>query len=288
MKTLYFKESKYLEGKFNIALKDDTKENYKKQVKIDSVAYPMIEELPENGKIQGYCAVSSFKKKIRISNNEVDYFINEKVPVLKKSKHFHKIIGYVKVLGENDYFIACIKKSFVPLFLILLLALGITVYSVEYYGKLFDKKIKQTEEPSEEQIKPGNDEKGTGELGKEAPVFSKSPTFRLKLNCTPTIENGKINIRLESPAEDNKGFSFITEVYILGEIDDYGELIKEYETPNCIYISPYIYANENVENGTLTKEVEAGRYLGRALYKICDEEGNFLTQTACKLIIKAK
>ena len=136
-------------------------------------------------------------------------------------------------------------------------------------------------------IKIGDDVKGTGTFQKEEIVYEQGPAFRMKLNCTPTIMDDKINIRLESPEGDNENFAFVTEVYITEKKNEDGTVTTLNE-PMLIYTSPVLYENENIEYGTLVEEVEAGHYTGRALYYVYDLNGNFVMNTAAKLIIYCK
>ena len=136
-------------------------------------------------------------------------------------------------------------------------------------------------------IKIGDDVKGTGEFQKKEVVYEEGPTFRMKLNCTPVIEDERINIRLESPEGDNEIFAFVTEVYITEKKNE-DDTVTVYENPKLIYTSPVLYEGENIEYGTLEEEVEQGYYSGRALYYVYDLNGNFVFNTAAKLTINAR
>lgn len=284
MRTIYFKESKNLESIQGIGLIKSKTEDIKRAVIFDNSTYEIIDELPDNQKEFGYVEVSEKEnKKLKVKLEDIKASIDNRVAIEKNQKN-RKIIGYIEIdnNGSLDY-IALVKEKLViiPFILLgILIALLLGLW-------LIPKDNTDIKEPVKEPVVFKDGDKGTGDLGKEAIEFGEQPTFRMKLNCTPTVEDGYMNLRLESPAEDNEGLGFVVKVYLLQKIEN-GEVVESYDgDPKQIYESPIIYANENIENCVLDTEVESGRYVARAVYNIYDMENNFIGQVAGRLDIKA-
>ena len=287
MKPLFCKEDRYLDNIQSINLENVTVEESKYNLSISGRDYAVLEEIPVEGELIGYCEVANKEgKRVKSKKNKVLYLIDYKAPVRYKKEMMDEVLGYVKIKGYENSYIALVKKNkIIPILFWLgaILLVGLLTFKC---AEPFIDNLKETVQ----EVVDHSSDKGTGEFEIEKYEFENQPVFRMKLNSTPVIQDGKIKIKLQSPADENKDLKFITEVYLLSEVADVvgKEVIETYEEPILIYTSPEIFANENVEWGTLDKEVEAGRYIGRARYYIYDLDGNLLGRTSCLLSILAE
>lgn len=287
MKTLYCKEDRYLDNIQSIKLEEVAVKDAKYSLALSGRTFTVLEELPEEAKVLGYCEVTSKEgKKVKSKKNKVQYLIDAKAPVRVKKELLDEEIGYVKVDGFDDGYVVLVKKNkIIPIifWLCAILLVGVLTF------KGAEPLIENFKETVQDVVDHSSD-KGKGEFEIEKYEFENQPVFRMKLNSTPVIQDGKIKIKLQSPEEENKDLKFVTEIYLLSEVADVvgKEIIETYEEPILIYTSPEIFANENVEWGTLDKEVEPGRYIGRARYYIYDLDGNLLGRTSCLLSILAE
>lgn len=322
MKTLYFRETEELDEKLqkieqsserkveSIKLIENESKDVDIRIKQDKKTYEMIEKIPKkdestseniDANIVGYIKVYKDEDKTeKIKQKEIEYTLDKKVAVRSKKKLTEKVIGYVEVekdeslekaiekeqtesnTVEKDYIAVVKKRNILIPILIIIILIGCLLFGMRSCGTANDDKVPDTE------VSFRDGEKGTGDLETDKTEFGSNPTFRMKLNCTPIVENGKINLRLESPAEDNEGLGFVVKVYLLQKVND-DEVIDDYtEDPVQIYESPLVLANENIEESPLDMEVAPGNYVGRAMYDIYDSENNFVGQTACRLNILVK
>lgn len=287
MKTLFCKEDRYLDNIQSINLESVTVEEPKYSLSLSGRTFSVLEELPEESEVLGYCEVASKEgKKVKSKKNKVHYLVDFKAPVRYKKEMMDEEIGYVKVEGfDNGYIVLVKKNKIIPIifWLSAILLVGVLVF------KGAEPLIENFKETVQDVVDHSSD-KGKGEFEIEKYEFENQPVFRMKLNSTPVIQDGKIKIKLQSPEEENKNLKFVTEIYLLSEVADVvgKEIIETYEEPILIYTSPEIYANENVEWGTLDEEVEPGRYIGRARYYVYDLDGNLLGRTSCLLSILAE
>lgn len=276
MKKLFLKEDRYLDNIQSINLESVTVEEPKYSLTISSREFNVLKELPnEESKVLGFCEVVRKEgKRIKSKKNKVLYLIDYKAPVKVKKKLLEKVIGYVKVEGFENSYIALVKKRWlIPILLWVSTAIIVGILSFHGGKQLIDN-LKETVQ----EVVDHSSDKGTGEFVVEEYDWGEQIIFRTKLSQTPTIKNGKISIKLESPQKENEGKKFVAEIYLLSEVEDVlGEnIIETYKEPILIYTSPEIFANENVEWGTLDKEVKAGRYMGVIIQYIFDLDGNYL------------
>lgn len=284
MKELHFKESDKLDSLVKIELKEfEVSEDTDTCIVYNKQSFKVLEEKPEGTEIYGYVSVVYKEDKTeRIKLEDVKSTIENRVAI-RKSKGNERIVGYT-YLNDNTLVALVEKKANLLVFMIPLLVifLGIGLFMLSNSSN--KNEVKQTED-EKPVFKDG--EKGTGEIGKETIDFGEQPLFRMKLNCTPTVENGSMNIRIESPAEENADYGFVVKVYTLQEADVEGNVLEGMsDEPVQIYESPLIFANENIEYCELDQMIKSGTYIGRATYDVYDLEQNFIGQTAVKLMIK--
>lgn len=290
MNQLYLKKSTQLEEMSSVKLleTETVNENEKEKfIVYNEKRYIIQEKLSDKSVILGYAIVSKKEnKQFKVKTDEIKTTINNEIAILKETGN-KKVIGYIRVEKEDTY-IGLIEekkpKMFIFLPFIIFSLITFVVAGSLINNKNNDKLENQTTVQSEEDT---SDDKGNGQLGVSKAEFGEQQMFRLKINCTPTLENGKMNIRIESPAEENKNLAFKVKVYVLEKVDSEGKVVETYEN-NLIYTSPMVYANENIENCTVKTEIETGKYVGRAVYEIYDLEGNAIGQTACRLNITVK
>lgn len=292
MRTLYFRKTNRVDGKEVIRLVENDSKEIDLRICSNKKAYEVLKRLPNNKKkptVIGY--VKAFKnedKPTKIKENKVVYMIDNEVAVREKKLPFEKVIGYIKVDEEtydSEMYIAVVQNRFLIIPIILLMILLISVLCLK--SCTITEPVVEDNKPKQE-ITFKDGDKGSGELDTEKTEFGEQQTFRMKLNCTPTVENNEMNIRIESPAEENGNYGFVVKVYLIQKIDG-EEVIEDFsEEPLQVYESPIIYGNENIEKCQLDTEVEHGNYIARAMYDIYDLDKNFIGQTACRLDIISK
>lgn len=145
-----------------------------------------------------------------------------------------------------------------------------------------------------------------GSLTEEEREALQPDYFNVKLNATPAIENGKMNLRVENSSQNEficqigitiqryqnnipatekiyteRGEEFYavsiepdTKSYKLTAIDDTTGyqyvLLDDYET--IIYQSDKIMPNQSLEYCTITEDLEKGKYFGTAQYTLYEPE----------------
>lgn len=290
MTTYFLKESNKLDNLQTVKLVKTTNTEVENKVKFNGEEYEIISEqqLKEktNGNVYGYIEISDKEnKKVKVKLEDVKASIDKKVAILSKKKS-GQLIGYIAIKtneGNTEYvglFVG--KMNILPIIIIIAIMMII--------GGLFignSETVKNTigrDKYNKTDFKDGD--KGSGELGAEEYDFGDQPVFRIKINCTPAVVDGEMNIRIESPEKENKNYAFVVKVYTLQKVDREGNVIETYEGDgNLIYESPLVYANENISDCKIDTELEDGVYVGRAVYEIYDLDLNFISQTAAKLEI---
>ena len=288
MNQLYLKKTKDLEEMSSVNLLENNIDNSNGKNRVlvfNEKEYVIEDKLSDDSVILGYAVVSNKEnKKLKVKANKIKTTINNEIAILKETEG-KKVIGYVRVEKDNTY-IGLIEEKQSVLFIILPLFIGLLIGVLVIGLTTPDRNCeKDPEKQTTTSIESGTDEKGTGELDSVKTEFMEQRSFRMRLNTTPTITNGKMNLRLESPQEENRDYGFIVKVYITGKLDSKGNVIETYEEMVHIYTSPMIYANENVMNCTVNKELELGHYVGKAVYEIYDLNNVLLGKVASKLSI---
>ena len=288
MNQLYLKKTKDLEEMSSVNLLENNIDNSNSKNRVlvfNEKEYVIEDKLSDDSVILGYAVVSNKEnKKLKVKVDKIKTTINNEIAILKETEG-KKVIGYVRVEKDNTY-IGLIEEKQSVLFIILPLLIGLLIGLMVIGLTIPDRNCeKDPEKQTTTSIESGTDEKGTGELDSVKTEFMEQRSFRMRLNTTPTITNGKMNLRLESPQEENRDYGFIVKVYITGKLDSKGNVIETYEEIVHIYTSPMIYANENVMNCTVNKELELGHYAGKAVYEIYDLNNTLLGKVASRLSI---
>ena len=287
MNQLFFKKTKKLEGMNSVNLLERVidKDNSKDKILVfNEKEYVIEDKLSDDSVILGYAVVSKKEnKKLKIKANKIKTTINNEIAILKETEN-KRVIGYLRVEKEDTY-IGLVKENQKVLFIVLPvligLLIGLTIIGLTTTNNICDGENEQ-QTPT---IESGTDEKGKGELDSVKTEFKEQRGFRMRLNTTPTIKNGKMNLRLESPKEENKDYGFVVKVYITEKVDSKRNTIETYKEMEHIYTSPIIYADENIINCTVNKELEVGHYIGKAVYEIYDLNNNLLGKVASRLEI---
>lgn len=282
----YFKEQENLDNIREIKL-DNIEEAAEQDsyVRYNRKKLKVFSEKKSSDTIRGYISVSKNEYKYEKQSLEnVSSAIDGKIAIHKKKGSNEVIVGYVKI--NNDTY-AIVKKRYVGLIIIPILVVGLSI-GVLYTVKTFMPEPVEdiTEEISTEvEVEEVTDEKGTGSLDGEEPVKYESEGFRFKINTSPILSDGKLNVRIESPEAENSEFVAIYDYYINAKVDANYNVIEQYEEPINIYTSPKIYGNENLEFATVDTDLEEGYYTGVCYCSIYDTNDNFLMTNGAVLKI---
>ena len=280
----YFKEQENLDNIREIKL--DTIEEAAEQdsyVKYDKKKLKAFSEKQSGDNIRGYISVSKAEGKYEKQSLEnVSSAIDGKIAIHKKKGLNEAIVGYVKINSETY---AIVKKKYVGLIIIPILVLGLSIGALYTVKTLLPEPVEDITEEISTEVEEITDEKGTGSLDGEEKVNYESEGFRFKINTSPVLENGKLNVRIESPEAENSEFVAIYDYYINAKVDANYNVIEQYEEPINIYTSPKIYGNENLEFATVDADLEEGYYTGVCYCSIYDTNDNFLMTNGAVLKI---
>ena len=279
----YFKEQENLDSIREIRL-SNTEEatDQESYVVYDGKKLRIItDEQPENI-IKGYISVSTKEDKYEKQSLEnVSSAINGRVAIHKKKGSNESVVGYVKINCDTY---AIVKKSPVAIIGLIVLIGALCIGGAVIISNLPKQPVIEVEETESTEVETVTDEKGTGSLDGEKLEYT-SEGFRFKINTSPVLSEGKLNVRIESPEAENAEFVAIYDYYINAKVDVNNNVIEEYDEPINIYTSPEIYGNENLEYATVTTELEEGYYTGVCYCSIYDTNGNFLMTNGAVLKI---
>lgn len=223
-------------------------------------SYLLFEKLPsaeneeEQNIIVGYhCATKKHGKTKKLSRyaNAVLYNGNDYYELQKKTDE--KIIGYLKVMGKNQYVAVTRKRKFLPLLWLLLLLLIFMLFPP------IPPPIFVPNEVTSGAITPI-------EIGELDPDY-----FNIKINATPILEDGKLNIRIENSLRNV--YSCHVEVFLAEKI---------------IYTSPLISPNQSLEFATIDGKYPTGTYDGVAVFHYLDGEKELEVTSSVKLKIDVR
>lgn len=280
----YFKEQENLDNIREIKL--DTIEEAAEQdsyVEYNRKKLKVFSEKKSSDIIRGYISVSKNEYKYEKQSLEnVSSAIDGKIAIHKKKGSNEAIVGYVKINSETY---AIVKKKYVGIIIILILVLGLSIGALYTVKTLLPEPVEDITEEMSTEVEEVIDEKGTGSLDGEETVNYESEGFRFKINTSPVLENGKLNVRIESPEAENSEFVAIYDYYINAKVDANYNVIEQYEEPINIYTSPKIYGNENLEFATVDTDLEEGYYTGVCYCSIYDTNDNFLMTNGAVLKI---
>lgn len=279
----YFKEQENLDSIREIRL-SNTEEatDQESYVVYDGKKLRIItDEQPENI-IKGYISVSTKEDKYEKQSLEnVSSAIDGRVAIHKKKGSNESVVGYVKINCDTY---AIVKKSPVAIIGLIVLIGALCIGGAVIISNLPKQPVIEVEETESTEVETVTDEKGTGSLDGEKLEYT-SEGFRFKINTSPVLSEGKLNVRIESPEAENAEFVAIYDYYINAKVDVNNNVIEEYDEPINIYTSPEIYGNENLEYATVTTELEEGYYTGVCYCSIYDTNGNFLMTNGAVLKI---
>jgi hypothetical protein len=246
---------------------------------ISNRLYQITDKLPDdNSRVIGYveCDKSDRKqnKDSKPQENIVGY-INSNIPVLSDKPRNDKLLGYVKT--DDDSYIGILQKKYSKL--PILAAIGCIILMLFLV-------LPKSTVPID-----NNTDKTASEFTNNQGKPPEPAYFNVNLNLTPTIENGKMNLRVQNTGKARgkpNDLSCVVEIQLISKKDYTGRLIETYKEPLNIYRSPVLKPSEKIEFCTITKNIAPGRYEGRALYTIYDNQHKIIGTTAAKLDIVAK
>lgn len=280
----YFKEQENLDNIREIKL--DTIDEAAEQdsyVRYNRKKLKVSSEKKSSDTIRGYISVSKNEYKYEKQSLEnVSSAIDGKIAIHKKKGSNEAIVGYVKI-NSDTY--AIVKKRYVGIVIIPILVLGLSIGALYTVKALLPEPVEDITEEMSTEVEEVIDEKGTGSLDGEETVNYESEGFRFKINTSPVLENGKLNVRIESPEAENSEFVAIYDYYINAKVDANYNVIEQYEEPINIYTSPKVYGNENLEFATVDTDLEEGYYTGVCYCSIYDTNDNFLMTNGAVLKI---
>lgn len=279
---LYFKEQKNIDNIKKIEISthvEPESSNSKKEsyIKYNGMKIRVDKEKVRGARVRGFISVSKKEnKKDKQSISNISSAIDGKIAIHKKLKSTEVVIGYI---GINGGTYGVVKQGHLAALLIPL-ALVIAMIIISLF--IIKPAIIDYEQPTSETEEESTDEKGKGSLDTEKPTYDKNG-FRLKINTAPRIENGKINVRIESPKEQNEEFVAVYDYYITAKVKANGTIIKQYKEPINIYTSSKVYADENIEYGKTKEDLDEGYYTGVCYCSVYDKDGNFLVTSGAAL-----
>ena len=285
---LYFKEQENLNSIREIKLSNiEDAADQESYVEYAGKKLRIITDEQSESIIKGYISVSTKEDKYEKQSLEnVSNAIDGRVAIHKKKSSNESIVGYVKINCDTY---ALVKKSpvvMISLFVIIgaLCIGGAIAISNLPKQPVTEETVSTEEETVSTEEETVIDEKGTGSLDGEKLEYT-SEGFRFKINTSPVLSEGKLNVRIESPEAENAEFVAIYDYYINAKVDVNNNVIEEYDEPINIYTSPEIYGNENLEYATVTTPIEEGYYTGVCYCSIYDTNGNFLMTNGAVLRI---
>lgn len=278
---LYFKEQENLNSIREIKLNNiEDAADQESYVEYARKKLRIITDKQSESTIKGYISVSKKEDKYEKQSLEnVSSAIDGRVAIHKKKGSNESIVGYVKINCDTY---ALVKKSPVAMISLFVLIGALCIGGAIAISNLPKQPV--TEEAVSTEEETVMDEKGTGSLDGEKLEYT-SEGFRFKINTSPVLSEGKLNVRIESPEAENAEFVAIYDYYINAKVDVNNNVIEEYDEPINIYKSPEIYGNENLEYATVTTPIEEGYYTGVCYCSIYDTNGNFLMTNGAVLKI---
>lgn len=266
---LFFKKQYNLDCIRKVVIRDiENVDNSECYVDYDGRKIAVSFDKPSKCNIKGYISVSTKenKKETQCLEN-VSCTIDGKVAVHRKKNIGEIIVGYIKINGDTY---AIVKKSISSKISLFMMITFICMGSTFIFSMLYKTSLEEAEKEQ------ATDIKGKGSLdGEEKPTYT-SEGFRFKINTSPIISDGKMNVRIESPEAENSEFVAVYDYYINAKVDVNYNVIEQYDVPINIYTSPEVYGNENLEYGTVTPAIDEGYYTGVCYCSIYDKVGNFL------------
>lgn len=225
-------------------------------------SYLLFEKLPsaENEKEQnvivGYlCATKKHGKTKKLScyANAVLHSGNAYYELQKRSDE--KTIGYLKLMGGNQYVAVTRKRNFLLILwllpiLLMLILLFIPHDTLPIFGE--DKVTSGAITPID--------------IGELDPDY-----FNLKINATPILEDGKMNIRIENSVRNV--LDCYVEVFVSDEI---------------IYKSPLLHPDESLEFATVAVKIAPAVYDGTAVFHYYADNEELETTSSVRLKIDVR
>lgn len=214
----------------------------------------------ESAEIVGFLtAKKKASKKQAITKDVIAYFHAADGAVLVTKKPHGRVIGYLQTQEENTFIAVTRPQLFIP---ILLLPFFLVTVMVLVYFCWSPKVLPHY----------GTDALTDGGLTPTIVAELDPAYFNIKVNATPIIKEGSMNIRVENSARN------LYDCYVEVEMEQSG-------TSEMIYKSPLIQPEQSLEYATIEADYPPGVYDGRARFRFFDNDGNLLGNATVKLII---
>ncbi|GEM_PF-6439081 len=177
------------------------------------------------------------------------------------------IIGYLP-LEENNTFAAVTQKDFpgmiFPLPVLLILLLGLIIWLIPW--------IRMIGVPV---VVYSNDPVAAGSITADRPEPLETDYFNIKINATPILENGRMNIRIENSIRN----TLDCQVEIAVDLTD-GEAV--------IYNSPMLAPNQSLEYATVETDLPRGSHTGTATFHYFENEEQLATTSSVRLTVHVR
>ncbi|MFZ2539206.1 MAG: hypothetical protein WAX04_09945, partial [Oscillospiraceae bacterium] len=223
---------------------DFANEDSKKVIQYLDRQYELLEEIPDgNCNVIGYIHADireNLNKKWNGRKLLVAYNMRVFANVYEKPQM--RTVGYLKAFKEGEYFEVTRPFIFIPLCILLLLLTLVIALTVIFssFESIVEKPIFGDDITSQGSVTEDRTQPLT-------PVY-----FNVKINATPILENGKMNIRIENSSRNIYSCHVKVTAYIKGE-------------KKTIYNSPLIEPNHLMEYATIDESLVKGSYDGKAV-----------------------
>lgn len=183
--------------------------------------------------------------------------------------HDHRrgdIIGYLP-LAEKNVFAAVTQKDFpsiFPLPFILILLLVLVIWLLPWIHMIGVPVVVYS-----------NDPVAVGSITADRIEPLETDYFNIKINATPILENGRMNIRIENSARN----TLDCRVEITVDLEE-GETV--------IYNSPLLAPNQSLEYATIETSLPQGSYAGTATFHYFEGEKELATTSSVRLTVHVR
>lgn len=224
-------------------------------------SYGLLPALPDDAVLAGYLYNKPNKQEEKLKGILVSG--GSRYPLHAQRRD--DIVGYLP-LAEQNTFAAVTQKDFCgvifPLFLILLLVL--VIWLLPWIRMIGVPVVVYSSDPV-----------AVGSITTDRTGPLETDYFNIKINATPILENGRMNIRLENSTRN----TLDCQVEITVDSAD-GETV--------IYNSPMLAPNQSLEYATVETDLPKGSHTGTATFHYFENEEQLATTSSVRLTVHVR